>query len=169
MSHQPAPNGLAAPADKLPFTPLTAPDFGAGTATAPTGRYVMPSPEAQALFSEARLGQECGLWLQDFHREAYDVFAHIPNGGLRTAVEGNSFKLQHARAGYPDYFLAKPYVDPYQRHIQYCGLYIELKTKKGRVAPLQAEWHQRLRTEGYRVEVVRSLPEFIDLLTEYLA
>jgi hypothetical protein len=82
-------------------------------------------------------------------------------------VEGQSFKLQHARAGYPDYFLAWPTPGP-GRGI-YAGLYIELKTMKGRVAPLQAQWHQRLKDKGYRVEVVRSLPEFIALLTEYLA
>lgn len=167
MSHSPAPYGLAAPAQKLPFTPLTGPEFGAG-ATAPG--YKIPSPEVQAKWSEAALGQACGLWLQDFNREAYDVFFHVPNGGLRTAVEGQSFKLQHAKPGVPDYFLAMPgNRDPHLPVDIHWGLFIELKTAKGRVAPAQLAWHARLRLQGYRVEVVRSLPEFIDLLTEYLA
>jgi hypothetical protein len=146
------------------FTPLTGPDFGA--TTAPAGRYQMPSTEEQAIWSEARLGQECGLWLQDFNRAAYDVFFHIPNGGLRTAVESHGFKMQHAKPGVPDYFLAWPYPAPL-RGI-YAGLFIELKTKTGRVAPAQLAWHAALRLQGYRVEVVRSLDEFAKLLTEYL-
>jgi hypothetical protein len=145
------------------FTPLTGPDFGA-TATAPAPRYKMPSLEEQATFSEARLGQECGLWLQDFNRAAYDVFFHIPNGGLRTAVESHGFKMQHAKPGVPDYFLAWPTPDGYHH-----GLFIELKTKTGRVAPAQMAWHAKLGERCYRVEVVRALDEFIALLTEYLA
>ncbi len=148
-----------------PFTPLTGPDFGQAT-TAPESRYIMPTPEAQALFSEARLGQECGNWLAQFNRAAYNVFFHIPNGGLRTAVEGASFKAQHAKAGVPDYFLAWQKDDGVW---QYAGLFIELKTRTGRVAPAQTAWHQLLRQQGYRVEIIRSLPEFIQLLTEYLS
>lgn len=148
-----------------PFTPLTGPAFGASPtapAATPTTRYKMPSLEEQATFSEARLGQECGLWLQDFNRAAYDVFFHIPNGGLRTAVESHGFKMQHAKPGVPDYFLATGGQG-------YGGLFIELKTATGRVAPAQMAWHAALRLQGYRCEVVRSLPEFINLLTEYLA
>ncbi|MGI4819897.1 MAG: BT4734/BF3469 family protein [Janthinobacterium lividum] len=33
----------------------------------------------------------------------------------------------------------------------------------------QALWHACLRAQGYRVEVIRSLPEFIALLTDYLS
>jgi hypothetical protein len=120
------------------------------------------------------LGQECGLWLQAFNRAAYDVFFHIPNGGLRTAVESASFKAQHAKAGVPDYFLAWPKIYNHWADGQRIsendehGLFIELKTATGRVAPAQTAWHAALRQQGYRVEVVRSLPEFIALLTEYV-
>jgi hypothetical protein len=150
MSHPAAPYATTVPAGQLPFTPL----------------YTIPPLEEQARWSEARLGQECGLWLQAFNRAAYDCFFHIPNGGLRTAVESVGFKAQHAKAGVPDYFLAFPFGDAFT---VYCGLFIELKTKIGRVAPEQALWHSRLRAQGFRVEVIRSLAEFIALLTEYLS
>lgn len=35
--------------------------------------------------------------------------------------------------------------------------------------PAQTAWHALLRAQGYRVEVVRSLPAFIELLTDYLS
>jgi hypothetical protein len=150
MSHHPAPYGTATPADQLPFTPL----------------YRLPTAIEQATWSEARLGQECGLWLAATYPQAYAVFFHIPNGGLRTAVESHGFKMQHAKAGVPDYFLAMPDPGP---HMGFAGLFIELKTRIGKVAPAQAQWHAALRQQGYRCEVVRSLPEFISLLTDYLA
>jgi hypothetical protein len=131
----------------------------------------MPSPEAQATWSEARLGQECGLWLAATYPAAYRLFFHIPNGGLRTAVESHGFKMQHAKAGVPDYFLPVSGRDFEMKggSVLVHGLFVELKTATGRVAPAQAQWHADLRQAGYRCEVVRSLPEFIALLTEYLA
>lgn len=135
----------------------------------------MPTPEQQVLFSESRMGQECGLWLAATYPAAYRLFFHIPNGGLRTAVEGMSFKMQHAKAGVPDYFLAMPKLCDRWADGQRLsdndehGLFVELKTATGRVAPAQLAWHTALRQQGYRCEVVRSLPEFITLLTEYLA
>jgi hypothetical protein len=131
--------------------------------------YAIPSPIQQAQWSEARLGQECGLWLAATHPAAYRLFFHIPNGGLRTAVEGMSFKMQHAKAGVPDYFLAcTNRIDLHSEVVDH-GLFIELKTATGRVAPAQLAWHTALRQQGYRVEVVRSLQGFIDAVTEYLA
>lgn len=138
--------------------------------------YQFPTPEQQALFTEARLGQECGLWLQWYDRDAYDLFLHVPNGGLRTAREANALKGQHTKAGVPDYLLAMPkHNDAYWIGMiriassTVHGLFIELKTATGRVAPEQTAWHTRLRAQGYRCEVVRSLSEFIALLTEYLS
>lgn len=155
MSHDPAPYGTTAPAGKLPFTPL----------------YRVPTPLEQAQWSEARLGQECGLWLQAAYPQAYALFFHIPNGGLRTPVESVAFKCQHAKAGVPDYLLAKPRFlqDNPCQSFYYHGLFLELKTRTGRVKPEQTAWHERLRQQGYRVEVVRSLPEFMAVVSEYLA
>jgi hypothetical protein len=159
MSHQRAPY-----APRPTVTALTLP------------AYTLPSPIEQAQWSEARLGQECGLWLAATYPAAYAVFFHIPNGGLRTAVESHGFKMQHAKAGVPDYLLAMPrHIEGYwlgsvfiKSHVE-SGLFVELKTRTGRVAPAQLAWHAALRQQGYRCEVVRSLPEFITLLTEYLA
>lgn len=145
-----------------PAAAYTANQPGALPGALATAPYQPLTKAPEATWSEALLGQECGIWLQRTYPLAYAVFFHIPNGGLRTAVEAVSFKGQHAKAGVPDYFLATGGQG-------YGGLFIELKTPKGRVAPEQAAWHTRLRQQGYRVEVVRSLAEFQSLLTEYLA
>jgi len=151
MSHHPAPYGTAAPADKLPFTPL----------------YRLPTAIEQATWSEDRLQQECCLWCQATYPAAYRLLFAVPNGGKRSQAEAAKFVATGVKAGVPDLMLAMPYPAPL-RGI-YAGLFIELKTRTGRVAPAQTAWHAALRQQGYRVEVVRSLPEFIDLLTQYLA
>ena len=119
--------------------------------------YVTTPP----LLTEARLGQECGTWLNRHHREAYAHFAHVPNGGLRTPLEASSLKSQHVSPGYPDYLLDLP-------RGGYHGLRIELKTPTGRVAPEQTAWLARLTAAGFRCAIVRSLAEFQALLTDYL-
>ena len=127
------------------------------TATKPN----LMQPDATIQWTEARLGQECGTWLNRHHRDAYAHFFHIPNGGLRTGKQASDFKSQHVKAGVPDYFLALP------RGTQH-GLWIELKTLVGTVRPEQVEWLTRLTAAGFRCAVVRTLPEFQVLLTEYL-
>ena len=119
-------------------------------------------PDAAPALTEARLGQECGTWLNRHHRDAYAHFAHVPNGGLRTSREATALKSQHVSPGYPDYLLDLP-------RGGYHGLRIELKTPTGRVAPEQADWLARLTAAGFRCAVIRSLPAFIELLTDYLA
>jgi hypothetical protein len=72
----------------------------------------------------------------------------IPNGmrQLRWAAMRKTPWLG-ARAGMPDIYFLVP-------HGGYCGLFIELKSFGGHGATdLQAKCHERLRKNGYRVEV----------------
>ena len=48
------------------------------------------------------------------------------------------------------------------------GLFLELKSKSGRVRDSQRAWISRLRSEGYAVRVVRSLDEAWTTITDYL-
>lgn len=64
-------------------------------------------------------------------------------------------------AGVPDLFL------PVARG-QHHGLFLEVKTEKGRLSPAQASLGDSLRGEGYRVEVVRSVAEGVELVNGYL-
>ena len=64
-------------------------------------------------------------------------------------------------AGVPDMFLAVP-IYPF------CGLYIELKAKGGKVSNKQRDWQKRLRAQGYASEIVYGAVNAIELLLQYL-
>jgi len=85
----------------------------------------------------------------------------IPNGGYRNPKEAIRLKAEGARAGIPDIHVAKA-------NEEYYGLYLEFKTRKGRVSVVQAEIMEKLKLEGYCVEVVRSCEEAWEFLMEYL-
>jgi hypothetical protein len=52
----------------------------------------------------------------------------------------------------------------------YHGLYIEMKRAKGgQLSPPQKEWIDRLRAEGYRVEVCAGADAAMEVITGYLA
>ena len=119
-----------------------------------------PYNTAPAL-TEARLGQDCGTWLNKYHRHAYAHFFHIPNGGLRTVREASALKSQHVKAGVSDYLLALPRGTCH-------GLWMEFKTPTGQLRPEQVQWLQRMAAAGYATAVIRTLESFQLLLTEYL-
>lgn len=92
----------------------------------------------------------------------------VPNfaGHLGTAASrvraGAKAKREGRRAGIPDVC-----VDVARG--AWHGLRLEFKTESGRVRPEQKAWHERLRANGYRVEVVRSAEQAVLLLIDYMA
>ena len=86
----------------------------------------------------------------------------IPNGGARDAVTGAMLKAEGVRPGVPDIFLPQPVG-------QYHGLFIEMKTARGRPTPEQREWLMRLRHRGYAAVLCRGLDEAIDTISRYVA
>ncbi len=85
----------------------------------------------------------------------------VPNGGARDAVTGAMLKAEGVRPGVPDMFLPLPVGD-------YHGLFIELKTARGRPTPEQREWLMRLRHRGYAAVLCRGLDAAIETITRYL-
>lgn len=67
----------------------------------------------------------------------------IPNGGTRNKIEAYNLKLQGVKSGVPDIFLSIP-------SNGYHGLFIELKTKIGRLSKNQKIWIERLNDIGYK-------------------
>jgi len=103
-------------------------------------------------------------------------FLHsVPNGANLQKVESLNKKGKKSRycpnytrlaseglnPGVPDLCL------PYPMGI-YHGLYIEMKSKKGKISEEQEEWIKYLKENNYRVEVCRSLEEFMAVVKEYL-
>ncbi len=89
-----------------------------------------------------------------------DYLHHSPNGGKRNLLEAKKFKAMGTKAGFPDLFLciAKN---------GYHGLFIELKTQKGKVSPLQQTWLDRLNVEGYKAVVCYGIDEARQAIKAY--
>lgn len=106
----------------------------------------------------------------------------IPNGSAlghgkeeyqvkQRQIRGRLMKLEGLRPGCPDLMLAKPrfyqptkFTVPEEKH----GLFIEMKTEKGIIAPEQTDFILALDASGYAVRVCRSLEEAMKTITEYL-
>ena len=86
----------------------------------------------------------------------------IPNGGRRDAVTGSRLKAEGVKAGVPDIFLAK---SASGKH----GLFIEMKTRRGRVSESQRGLFPLLEAQGYGVAVCRGWREAADAVEAYLA
>lgn len=87
---------------------------------------------------------------------------HIPNGGTRDTVEGKHLKQQGVKPGVPDLFLPVPAG-------RYHGLFIEMKTDKGRASDAQKWWIERLNAAGYFAQVCHGWEAAVDLLERYLS
>jgi len=67
---------------------------------------------------------------------------HIPNGGKRNPREAARFKRMGVKPGVPDLFL------PVARG-GFHGLFVELKSKGGRLSEYQRQWLSKMSAEGY--------------------
>ena len=85
----------------------------------------------------------------------------IPNGGARHIAVARKLKAEGVKAGVPDICLSAP------RGI-YHGFFIEMKSGKNKPTAIQLEWHERLRTSGYRVEVCHNWSLAKMYIEEYL-
>lgn len=86
---------------------------------------------------------------------------HIPNGGSRNEIEAKHLKAQGVKAGVPDLCLPVPMGECH-------GLYIEMKYGRNKPTPMQREWLEALRQQGYKTAVCYGADEAIAVLKEYL-
>ena len=85
----------------------------------------------------------------------------IPNGGRRHISTAKRLKAEGLKAGVPDICLPVP-------RNGYHGLYIEMKSAKGRLEKHQKEWLERLGKNGYLAVTCRGFEEARDLILAYL-
>ena len=69
--------------------------------------------------------------------------------------------MEGVRAGVPDLCLAV-------NNGRYGALYVELKTKTGKVTDLQRKWQEMAEKSGNKCVVIRDLDEFINEVNTYL-
>jgi VRR-NUC domain len=84
-------------------------------------------------------------------------WAHIPNGGARTAIEGAIFKSLGVQPGAPDLLIVRAGQ----------ALFVELKAPSRKLSPLQVACHEALRRAGAAVETADNIDQALGFLRRY--
>lgn len=110
---------------------------------------------------QVTLMQWWALAHQQFGVSEQLLFA-IPNGGQRNVIVASKLKEEGVRPGVPDLFLATPACG-------YHGLFIEMKKiKGGRVSEYQKTMIERLKMNGYLVQVCEGWLDAKEVIMYYL-
>lgn len=86
---------------------------------------------------------------------------HVPNGGYRNAREGAKFKREGVLSGIPDIVLALP-------SKAYHGLFLELKSRGGKLSKNQRDFMKRVGAKGYYTNIAFSFEEAQQIIINYL-
>jgi hypothetical protein len=124
-----------------------------GTAKAAGTKKIIQSDEPSEHQIQSAVVDWCAL-------KGIPIFA-IPNGGYRSIITAMRLQREGVKAGVPDLFV--PIVKP-----PFGGLWIEMKTPKGRVDPKQKFWLELL-SKQYATAVCRSVDAGIETIKNYLA
>ena len=109
--------------------------------------------------SEQNLQIACVNWFK--YQYPNILIHHSPNGGKRNVIEAAKFKNMGVKAGFPDIFIGTARND-------YHGLFIEMKYGKGSTTDNQENVILKLKSENYKVEVCKSVDEFMNVVNGYL-
>jgi hypothetical protein len=94
-------------------------------------------------------------WIRKFHPHL--VVAAIPNGEQRSKTTGVKLKAEGVLAGIPDLIIAMPNGG---------SIWLEMKTKSGKISTVQKEIHSRLNVLGHTVVVGYGAQDAIKQLVE---
>lgn len=115
-------------------------------------------------------------WLRLTYPDVYEMTFSIPNEGKTSIYAGLMLKKSGMRAGFPDLGILWPmkwtvfHVDgDHEEDRQSHGLFIEMKTMRGKMRPNQQEWQDKLNAKGYEAHTCYSCDEFIMTVTGYLS
>lgn len=109
--------------------------------------------------SEHQIQAALFKWLAAVHPKV--VAYAIPNAARRSMAQAAYLKAEGLRAGMPDVVIATA-------RGGYHGMYLELKTQKGKLSESQTEMLTRLANEGYASAVAYGLDDAIFLITKYV-
>ena len=110
---------------------------------------------------QVRLFRIAGIWASQGIHPELELLHAIPMGGKRPISVAKRMKASGAKKGLLDMCLPVP-------RGGYHGLYLELKVKGGRLTKEQKWWIEKLREQGFRVEVCYGCQAALDVLMEYL-
>lgn len=92
--------------------------------------------------------------------EYLGLMFHIPNGGKRNITTAVRLKREGVKRGVPDIFIPVP-------KGKYFGLFIEMKSKNGKLTDEQKFWIEMLNELGYKAIVCKGFEEARDAVLEY--
>lgn len=118
--------------------------------------------------SEHQLQSGCVQWFRLQYPKLGRLLFSIPNGarlhgtGRQRAMQWAKLEREGAVAGAADLFLAVPSGD-------FAGLFIEMKTERGRQSERQKEFEKNIVEMGYGYVMPRSFSEFQAVVQSYMA
>lgn len=86
---------------------------------------------------------------------------HSPNGGKMSNIRGQILKSMGVSAGFPDIFIPIP-------TLEYHGLFVEMKSKAGKLSDMQREWCTFLKAQKYAVYIAYTTDDAIQCVQDYL-
>jgi len=95
------------------------------------------------------------------HKKIGDFLIKNANEGKRSWAQGKKMKKEGLKKGVSDLFLAIPASNS-------AGLWIEVKTIKGKISESQEEWLRLMNFAGYGTALIRSVDEGIKTIKNYL-
>lgn len=122
---------------------------------------------AQGQPTEHDLQVSCVTWFRNRYRRLADHLFAIPNGASlngdarQRAIQWRKLEAEGAMPGVADLFLAVPSGN-------LCGLYIEMKTEKGKQSQPQKQFEMNMLRVGYGYVLARNRDEFQTVVTRYL-
>lgn len=110
---------------------------------------------------EHKIQCACVHWFRLQYPKLSNILFAVPNAARRSARNGAYMKDEGMLSGVADLILLKS-------NRFYGGLCLELKIEKGKQSPAQKEWQKDAEANGAKYVLVRSLDEFIKVVTDYL-
>lgn len=108
-------------------------------------------------------------WVNRAKHPALELMFAIPNGGHRHPAVARKLKAEGVKAGVPDVFLPWPVQGRMCTIYNGCsGMWIEMKSGKGRVSDVQKWWREKLLLAGYHHVICRSWQEAAGCVCDYL-
>lgn len=89
------------------------------------------------------------------------LFFHTPNEGRKTPFERYLFQIMGGVSGVPDLIILEP-------RKQYHGLFIEIKTDKGKPTENQLKFIDKLQTRNYFATFAYGFEEAKEIINNYL-
>ena len=106
--------------------------------------------------------EQCALFKWMSYHSIFDCTFAIPNGGHRDIRVAVKLKSEGVKSGIPDIFI------PIARGKVH-GLFIEMKSKKGRASEKQNLMIGRLKEKGYEVKICFGFDDAKKTIEEYLS